>query len=275
MRITTLVENEVEKPDLLAEHGLSLLLETEKEKILFDTGQKGRTILHNAHTMGVDLSSINKIILSHGHSDHTGGLDGVLTVSKHAEIYGHPDVFHEKYSKTSHEQRPIGIPYTKEALELRGAKLKLNRKSVKITHNIQTTGEIRRQTSFEMIPDRLCTLQNNQVKRDDLMDDLSLIVTGKKGLAVICGCCHSGVVNTLKQVREMTDNAPINMLVGGIHLIDAKEERIEKTIDYLKELNIEKMALCHCTGRLALIRLYEAFEEKLIPNHVGSQIDWD
>jgi len=180
MRITTLVENEVNKPDLLAEHGLSLLIETGDEKILFDTGQKGNTIFHNANTLGVDLLEIDKIVLSHGHSDHTGGLDGVLTASKHAIIYGHPHVFDEKYSKAKCEQRPIGIPYTKEALELRGAKLRLSRKPVQITDNIQTTGEIKRQTSFEIIPDRLCTMRNDQIVRDALMDDLSLIVTGKK-----------------------------------------------------------------------------------------------
>lgn len=275
MRITTLVENEVDKSNLLAEHGLSLLIETENDKILFDTGQKGHTIIHNADTLGVDLSDIDKIVLSHGHSDHTGGLDGVLTASKHAEIYGHPDVFAEKYSKAQCEQRLIGIPYTKESLELRGAKLNLNRGVMQITDTIQTTGEIKRQTSFEMIPDRLCAMRDGKIAKDPLLDDLSLIATGKNGLAVIFGCCHSGIINTLLQVREMKDNAPINMLVGGIHLIDATDERIKKTIKYLKELDIEKMAFNHCTGRLALIRLYEAFGEKLIPNHVGSQIDWD
>lgn len=275
MLITTLVDNTVSKPDLLAEHGLSLMLETEDEKILFDAGQKGHTIIHNADTLGVDLSDIDKIVLSHGHSDHTGGLDGVLTASRHAKIYGHPDLFDEKYSKTQCEQRLIGIPYTREALELRGAKLNLSRESLQITDTIQTTGEIRRRTNFEMIPDRLCTMRNGQIVKDALMDDLSLIVTGEKGLAVIFGCSHSGIINTLLQVREMMSDIPINVLVGGIHLVDATEERIEKTIEYLKELNIEKMALCHCTGRLALIRLYEVFGDILIPNHVGSRIEWE
>ena len=274
MKVTTLVENTVNKSDLLAEHGLSLLIETEDEKILFDTGQKCKTILHNAENLGVDLSTIDKIVLSHGHSDHTGGLAGVLSVSKKTHLYGHPDIFEEKYSKTQCEQRLIGIPFTKEALELRGAKLDLNREAIQITDCIQTTGEIRRQMNFEKIPDKLCAMRNGEIVKDILLDDLSLIVSGEKGLAVIFGCCHSGVINTLTQIREMMGDIPIKMLVGGIHLVDATEERIEKTIDYLKKLDIEKMALCHCTGKLALIRLYEAFGEKLIPNNVGSQIEW-
>ena len=103
MRITTLVENTVSKSDLLAEHGLSLLLETENEAILFDTGQ-GRALFHNAAKMGVDLSKVDKIVLSHGHSDHTGGLGDALKASGGAHIYGHTSIFDERYSKRKCEQ---------------------------------------------------------------------------------------------------------------------------------------------------------------------------
>ena len=273
MQITTLVENTVNKSCLLAEHGLSVLLETEDEAILFDTGQH-HALFHNATKMGIDLSKVGKIVLSHGHSDHTGGLEDVLKASGGVHIYGHPDIFDEKYSKQKCEQRSIGIPYTRKSLELRGAELHLSKEPIEIADGIQTTGEISRQTDFETIHDRLCVMRDGMIVKDDLLDDLSLIVTGQEGAAVIFGCGHSGVINTLIQVRQMIGKIPISIVIGGIHLIDATEDRINKTIQSLKEFNIGKLALCHCTGMLAMVKLYEAFGDKLLFNHVGTQIEW-
>jgi 7,8-dihydropterin-6-yl-methyl-4-(beta-D-ribofuranosyl)aminobenzene 5'-phosphate synthase len=272
--ITTLVENTVSKPDLLAEHGLSFLLETENEAILFDTGQ-GRALFHNAAKMGVDLSKVDKIVLSHGHSDHTGGLGDALKASGGAHIYGHPSIFDERYSKRKCQQRSIGIPYTKECLQLRGAKFNLSKAPIQITDGIQTTGEIRRQTDFETIHDRLCVVRDGILVKDDLLDDLSLIVAGREGVAVIFGCGHSGVINTLMQVRQIIGDTPISLVMGGIHLIDATEDRIKRTAHGLKEFDIGKLSLCHCTGTLAMIRLYETFGDKMLFNHVGAQIEWN
>lgn len=274
MRITTLVENTVSKSELLAEHGLSLLLETDDETILFDTGQSC-VFVHNAEKMGIDLSKVDKIVLSHGHHDHTGGLTNALKACGGAKVYGHPGIFNEKYSKTRCEQRPIGMPYEKQSLALMGAKLCLSRESIQITRGIRTTGEVRRRMQFETIPETLCTMQNGMLERDDLFDDLSLIISGEKGVAVIFGCGHSGVINTLAQVREMTNKAPISLVVGGIHLMGANAERINKTIDQLKSFEIEKFALCHCTGMSAMMKLYEAFGDKVIANNIGNQLVWN
>lgn len=274
MRITTLVENTVNRSGLLAEHGLSILLESDGEAILFDTGQC-HAVLHNARMMGIDLSKVGKIVLSHGHSDHTGGLGDALKASGGARVYGHPNILDEKYSKRKCEQRSIGMPYTRKSLELMGAELYLSEVPIQITDSIQTTGEVKRMTDFETIPDRLCVMKDGALLKDDLMDDLSLIVDGQEGVAVILGCGHSGVINTLTQVQQMIGNCPIRMVVGGIHLIDATEEGIGKTVHELKKFNIEKLALCHCTGMLAMIKLYESFGNRVLFNHVGTQIDWN
>ena len=274
MWITTLVENTVNRSGLLAEHGLSVLLEMEDEAILFDTGQ-GRALIHNAAEMGIDLSKIGKIVLSHGHSDHTGGLGDALKASGGADVYGHPNLFDERYSKTRCERRSIGIPYTRECLQLRGAKLHLSKAPIQVTQSIQTTGEIKRQTDFETIHDRLCVIRDGMLVRDDLLDDLSVIVTGQEGVAVIFGCGHSGVINTLIQVRQMIGDTPISMVIGGIHLMDAATDIIDRTVRELKRFDIGKLALCHCTGTLAMIKLYEAFGDKMLFHHVGTQIEWN
>jgi len=272
MRITTLAENMVSKHDLLGEHGLSFILETDDEIILFDTGQ-GYTILHNAQKLGIDLSKVQKIVLSHGHYDHTGGLMGVLGVIKDANIFGHPDIFDMKYSKDDKKIRYIGLPFTREDLESKGAKFNLSRNSIQIAAGIWTTGEIKRQIDFEVSSDRLCVMGNDRLEKDSLMDDLSLVINSQKGVVVVLGCCHSGIINTLLHIQKMTDNAPISMLIGGIHLVDATDEKIDKTIRFLSDFDIKKLALCHCTGMKAMMRLYQAFGDKLMFNSVGTLIE--
>jgi 7,8-dihydropterin-6-yl-methyl-4-(beta-D-ribofuranosyl)aminobenzene 5'-phosphate synthase len=245
MWITTLVDNAVNRSGLMAEHGLSVLLEMEDETILFDTGQC-LALIHNAAEMGIDLSKIGKIVLSHGHSDHTGGLGDALKASGGADVYGHSNLFDERYSKTRCEQRSIGIPYTRECLQLRGAELHLSKAPIQVTQSIQTTGEIKRQTDFETIHKRLCVIRDGMLVRGDLLDDLSVIVAGQEGVAVILGCGHSGVINTLIQVRKMIGYTPISMVIGGIHLMDSATGIIDRTIRELKRFDIGKLARPLC-----------------------------
>jgi len=272
MKITTLVEDTATKPGLLAEHGLSMLIETGKNNILFDTGQF-LSLFYNAKVLKIDLSKVDKIVLSHGHYDHTGGLKKVLSRTGEVNVYAHPNIFAPKYAKLKERKRYIGIPYQKEELESKGAVFHLSRDPTLIADSIMTTGEIKRLTDFEPISDDLCVMRNGQLQRDNLLDDQGLIIkTDTDNAVVVLGCTHSGVVNTLHQVNELIEDDNISMVIGGTHLLHADKCRIKRTIDSLLGFGVKKAAVSHCTGMRASAMFLDAFGCNFIENHVGTQI---
>ena len=271
LRITTLSENTAGFPGVLAEWGLSVLVETGDLKILLDTCTS-ISVPHNAPILGVDLSAIDKIVLSHGHYDHTGGLKEVLAKTGAVEIIAHPDIWAKKYIRGGEWERYIGIPFPREELEALGATFTLRKDPVWISDDIVTTGEIPMTTEYEEIDPNLYVKEDDQWLPDPLLDDRALIIVTDEGLVVILGCAHRGAINTIRHAQQITGVEQIHTVIGGTHLIGASEERVLSTASALQELGVQRVGVSHCTGLPASVLLAQQLGGSFFFNNTGTSI---
>lgn len=273
IKITTLSENAASTTRLLAEWGLSILIEVNGTKILLDTGQTF-SAAYNAIELGMDLSQVDKIVLSHGHFDHTGGLIHLLRLmKKEVEIIAHPDIWQAKYGKLPGEkEKYAGVPFPREEAERLGASFKLTKEPVWITSQMVTSGEIPMVTEYEVIDPVLYVKEGGELKPDPLRDDQAIFIKSEKGLVVILGCAHRGVINTIKHAQKLTGLDKIYAVIGGTHLISASPERLDLTIAQLLNMGIEKLGVSHCTGTHAGATLVQTFGDAFFYNNAGSSV---
>lgn len=271
VKITTLSEDTANY-GFIAEWGLSVLVEVDGLSVLVDTGLSFSAV-YNAQLMGIDLSTIDWIILTHGHADHTGGLRDVLKMTGEVKIIANPDIWKTKYDKRGeHPERYNSIPFLPEELESRGARFNLVREPFYINDNILTTGEIPMLSGYETIEENLFIKEEGKLRPDPFADDLALIINTDFGLVVISGCAHRGIINTVHHAQHLTGKELVYAVIGGTHLLRASEERIEKTIAELRETGIQRLGVSHCAGFHASARLAQAFKDAFFLNHAGTKI---
>jgi 7,8-dihydropterin-6-yl-methyl-4-(beta-D-ribofuranosyl)aminobenzene 5'-phosphate synthase len=279
-KLITLCDNSAAlMPGITAEHGLCLYIEAKGKRFIFDTGQTN-VAAHNAQILDIDLKGL-PIILSHGHYDHTGGLDSILDLTGKTDIYCHQDVFSSRFRLTDSFLKPIGMPWSRDYLEGKGAKFHINSTWKEISKGIWLTGEITRINDFEFLPENFviapatyATMVQPEVKKiDPLYDDQALAIETTWGLLVVLGCAHSGIINTLEHVKKESGIDEIFAVVGGTHLASSSEQMFLETIKALKHLDIKLLSPCHCSGSIAVARLFGELRNRIVFNGVGTHIE--
>lgn len=254
MEATLLVDNEAANDVLRSEHGLSFLVETDDGSVLFDTGQTDAW-LHNMVALGRAPEAIKVVTISHGHYDHTGGLVKAIKEVPDAAYFAHPMCFQPKYAQsTGGETRYIGM--LTEVVSRKTA-FTLNRSAVEILTGVVLSGEIPFSTSSSF--DSRFLTGDGELQQDTFEDEQCLIVRNGNGVAVLVGCAHRGLENNVLAAMDVAGVARIDLLAGGFHLANAREDRLESLADFLKNVDVGQIACCHCTGSGA----YEYLRSKL------------
>lgn len=264
LSIVLLVDNET-PAGLVAEHGFAAWIESGDECFLFDTGQ-GAALEHNARTLGVDLGTAAALILSHGHYDHTGGIPTFLAANRQAPILYGKGATQARFS-CHPEQAPRAIGMTDAVLaelerlpvarriELEGPRI--------LRPGIGITGPVPRITDFEDTGGPFFQ-DADRVVPDLIQDDLSLWFETTKGLVILTGCCHSGLVNTVSHIRSISGIERIHGIIGGLHLLNANDERLRATQQFLADCQPDFLIPCHCTGAHVAEQLQQRFGEKVV-----------
>lgn len=274
MDISLLTDDRAGRRGLLAEHGLSLWVEDGEDRVLFDTGQSS-VYLHNAGLLEIDVAQAKAIVISHGHYDHGGGLAFFPEKARWPRVLIHPDAFLPRFSQGTRpddQPRSIGLPWKMQELGLLDHRLVTNDSIIQLGENLFCCTGIPRITGFEPLSSNVSKRLGGILKADDGRDEQLLVGRTPRGLVVVVGCSHPGIVNCLLHVRSLFPDDPIHAVLGGMHLEEVSPERIDATADSFLRMDVQQIIPLHCTGDPAICRFESVLESKLIRARTGDRI---
>lgn len=266
MKVTILTENTANARGLLAEHGLSVLVEANERRLLFDVGQSG-VYRHNAGRMGVGLEGLDGIVLSHGHYDHTGGLE-IYAGEKLPAVYIRQNALEKKLcaDRDTTAFREIGIPWRERNMPF---SFHFTKAKEEIFPDIYVLGEIRAVVPLEKQPGLFYIQKEGRIVPDPMLDEQLLVIRTGEGLAVFAGCAHVGILNCLERVKEAFPGDKFYFLLAGMHLRGCGSQRREDTVQGLTEYGFSYIIPLHCTGMEAIVRMREVFGKTCLSGEAG------
>ncbi|MDD3037811.1 MBL fold metallo-hydrolase [Bacteroides sp.] len=267
-RITTLVENCVYGHKLQAEHGLSLYIEISGYRLLFDTGASD-LFIRNARLLHIDLQTVDYLILSHGHSDHTGGLHSFLKLNSRATVICKQNIFSPKFK----DERENGIKYVH--------RFDINRFRF-IDEQTELVPGVFLFPTIEIIDQEDTHFEHFWVQQEDgrkipdtFQDELAMALVDSNRLSIISACSHRGITHLLRTIRAVFPELPCNLLLGGFHIHNAEEQKYRVIADYLRNYLPHRIGICHCTGVDKFAFFCKDFNDRVFYNYTGKIIQTD
>lgn len=260
-RITTLAENSVYGKGLQGEHGLSLLVETPDHKVLFDTGSSD-LFLRNARLMGINLSDVDYVVLSHGHRDHTGGLHAFLKMNSKAKVVCKKEIFRRKFK----EERENGVLHP-EALDR--SRFWLVDTSIEIVPGIFVLPKIEIADTNDTHFEHFFTEIDGKRHPDTFEDELALVLREEKEVSILSACSHRGITNMIRSLKEVFPALTLKLVLGGFHIHNAEVDKFNVISAYLGKEAPQRLGVCHCTGIDKYGLFYQQFNDRVFYNYTG------
>ncbi len=276
LKITTLIENTADSEEKLTfEHGFSVWVEAGDKRILFDTGQSG-SFVENAEALGIDLSEVDVVVLSHGHYDHTGGVPALFKkLRKRTPFYIGKEFFEPKFKLLEDgSYKYNGNPFEPVLLTGEDSLARVYPVEADVTwlsKNLVLFKNFERVTAYEKVNPKFFVKTEQGYEQDLFVDEISLGILTEQGLVLLVGCSHVGIVNILEHVKRAL-HVPVAAVLGGTHLVEAGQERLQETVRALKIYDVKTIAVSHCTGEVGMELLQQEFQEGFVLNNTGNML---